>query len=153
MSEDKQTLDGEYIEADGEERVDTQTLLNYSQKIRKRFVQELTHDGLPTDNKDREFLLQALREMDQTSVNRSKLDIDREALSNDRQAQMIVEKIYQSGGNVLESSKPVERSSPEPQEGELPEYSGVENETKSGLVNEDSKGFLSRMDGESEQES
>lgn len=146
------TVEGEFVEGENTpdvESVDAQSLLNYSQRIRRQAAHQLTQGGIPTDKDQFNMLLNVLRDMDHTSVQRSKLDIDRESLTNDRQAQEIVKQIYQSGGrSLLRSEEPVHRGSLEPDE--LPEYEPVRGETQIGVVEEDTQSFFNRMDGTNE---
>lgn len=130
------------------EGLDAQTLLNYSQLTRKQLVEQMTADGLPNDNKNIEMLLHTLRDMDQTSVNRSKLDIDREIMSNDKRAQELVDRIYRNNPNVLEQGGG--NGTPAGIE-KLPSYEHDEGEKQQGVVDENYQSFLKRMDEQDSQ--
>ena len=73
-------LEGELIETeelpdDTEEDLSSETLLTYTQRIRKSMVTGMTKDGMPVEKGEASLLLQTLHDMDQTSVNRLRLDV------------------------------------------------------------------------------
>ena len=151
MSDD--ALDGEYIpnpgpeEAPNDEDLSAESLLKYSQRVRKDLVQEITRGGMPDDKGDRQVLLQALHDMDQTSVNRMKLDVDKENSANARQAQEIVDRLFGVNPYGLRARPGEERTElPAPPDDELPEVDIDEGEKEIGLQSETSKDFLERME-------
>lgn len=94
--------EGEFIpnkppgdEIDSDEDLSAEGLLRYSQGVRKNLVKSMTTRGLPEDKADRQVLLQALHDMDQTSVNRLKLDVDRENTASGKAVQELVERLAQ----------------------------------------------------------
>lgn len=157
MSDDRE---GEFLPYDPDaeaERKDTHVLddevlsneemLNYSQKIRKGLVSEMTRQGMPVDKDERSSLLQALRDMDQTSVNRLRLDVDKENNAGNRAAQEIVNRLYQANPYGLRARPGEERDDvPEPRLDDLPELEFTEGEKEVGLITETASDFLKRME-------
>jgi len=153
MSDD---VEGEYLPYDGnaeEEQDDgvlsNEEMLNFSQKIRKELVSDMTRAGMPADKDERSTLLQALRDMDQTSVNRLRLDVDKENNAGNRAAQEIVNRLYQANPYGLRARPGEERDDiPEPDVGEIPEIEFSEGEKEVGLITETASDFLKRMEDE-----
>ena len=146
-------IDGEYIPNDGDHReevdddVNSERLLDFTQRVRKELVSEITDGGIPSDKEERTMLLQALRDMDQTSVNRLRLDVDKESNESSRAAQEIVKRLYEINpyGLRVRPGNEVERV-PEPNVEDLPEIEFDEGEKAIGLVTETSAEFLQRME-------
>lgn len=133
-----------------DDQVGSEELLNFSQRIRKKLVIEMTDGGLPTGEDSQKMLLAALRDMDRTSVDRLKVDVDNARLQNDREVQEMVRRIHEQVPKGLASGTTIDhRPDPEPNLEELPEPDFVEGEMDVGVNTENAKAFLSRMDGES----
>lgn len=152
MSDDP--VEGEYIPneppgdvIDEEEDLSAEGLLKYSQGVRKNLVKDMTRGGLPQEKSDRQVLLQALHDMDQTSVNRLKLDVDKENAANGRLAQDLVEKLFNHNprGLAVDPGHEVDHN-PAPKEDDLPAVELEEGETEIGMRQETSKEFLERME-------
>lgn len=132
-----------------DEVLSNEEMLNFSQKIRKGLVSDMTRKGMPEDKDERSTLLQALRDMDQTSVNRLRLDVDKENNAGNRAAQEIVNRLYQVNPYGLRARPGEERDDiPEPEVGEIPEIEFSEGEKEVGLITETASDFLKRMDEE-----
>lgn len=156
------TKEGEYLpyDPDAEEErgaeqeyddevLSNEEMLNFSQKIRKGLVSEMTRKGMPVDKDERTSLLQALRDMDQTSVNRLRLDVDKENNAGNRAAQEIVNRLYQANPYGLRARPGEERDTiPEPSLDELPDIEFTEGEKEVGLITETASDFLKRMEDE-----
>lgn len=149
-------LEGEYIpheDAEDESVSDdlsNEGLLNFTQKIRKELVSGMTTKGMPEDKDDRSTLLQALRDMDQTSVNRLRLDVDQENNESNRAAQEIVRRLYDVNPYGLRAKPGEERDElPIPPDSEIPEIEFDEGEKAIGLVTETADEFLKRMEDSS----
>lgn len=123
---------------------DSKSLLNFSQGLRKQIVTSMVEEGLPKDDDDRKILLQALRDMDQTSIGRLRVDVEESQLQNTKEVQDIIAKISgvnPSGlriidGSFIRSVEPID----------LPEVEVSEGEMTVGLNSEDAKTFIARMD-------
>lgn len=147
-------VEGEYIPneppgdiIDESEDLSAEGLLKYSQGVRKNLVKDMTRDGIPQDKSDRQVLLQALHDMDQTSVNRLKLDVDKENAANGRLAQDLVEKLFNHNprGLAVNPGHETDRI-PAPKDDEIPDVELEEGETEIGLRQETSQDFLKRME-------
>ena len=151
-----EAIEGDYLSYDDDEVEeslgDSQQLLNYTQRIRRDLVKDMTTRGMPEDKDERGTLLQALRDMDTTSVQRLKLDVDQQAVDNDRQAQEIVRRLSQNKprGLAVEDPSHYRHDTPKPDESALPETESVDGETYIGLEQEDAKSFLKKMDPETD---
>jgi hypothetical protein len=155
MTEDAH--DGEYLPKNPDEGpadvvsededLSAEGLLKYSQGIRKNFVKGITKTGIPQDKDERGQLLQALRDMDQTSVNRMKLDVDKENSANSKKVQEIVERMFQMNPRGLAVDPGHESHHlPEPDVRDIPDVDLEDGETEIGLRQESSKDFLNRME-------
>ena len=130
-----------------ENKFTNEQLLDYSQNLRKRFVDELTSTELPKDNEERALMLVALKDIDRTALGRIKAEISKEDVGNARLAQEIVARMLKIEPHGLSK-----------EEGGLPPIAPdiaslptlhpkeVEEEGHVGLIKEDSKSFLSRID-------
>lgn len=152
-----EALEGEYLaheaeeEQEPEEEMDlsSENLLNYTQMVRKRLVNSITKRGMPEDKDERMQLLQALRDMDQTSVNRLRLDVDKQSAENNRAAQDIISQLYRVNPYGLRARPGEERDSvPTPNVQDLPDIEFDAGEKHIGLVTETSIEFIKRMDNE-----
>jgi len=150
-------LEGDYIPAEEQEEYDeeedqdtsSESLLDVTHKLRKRIVRDITKRGMPQDKDERVVLLQAMRDMDQTSVNRLKLDVERDGVENDRAAQDIVERLYRVNPHGLRAQPGDEAPRRiEFDESQIPSKSFDDDEKHIGLVKETSEEFLERMDDE-----
>lgn len=154
MSDD--AYEGDYLPGEPEvpgdlidenEDLSAEGLLRYSQGIRKNFVKGITKAGMPADKDERMHLLQALRDMDQTSVNRMKLDVDKENAANGKTVQDIVERLFNTNPRGLAAAPGYEVDRfPEPNVSDIPEVDIEDGETEIGVRQESAKDFLSRME-------
>lgn len=152
-----EAIEGEYLaqedqeieEHEDEMDLSSENLLNYTQMVRKRLINSMTKRGMPDDKDDRRVLLQALHDMDQTSVNRLRLDVDKQSADNNRAAQEIINQLYRVNPYGLEARPGEERDSiPEPNVTDLPAVEFDAGEKHIGLVTESSTDFMKRMEGE-----
>lgn len=152
-----EAIEGEYLAHEDEEELEqevdmdlsSENLLNYTQMVRKRLINSITRKGMPEDKDERMQLMQALRDMDQTSVNRLRLDVDKQSAENSRAAQEIIGQLYQVNPYGLRARPGEERDTvPEPDVSDLPELEFDDGEKHIGLVTESSADFMKRMDGE-----
>jgi hypothetical protein len=85
--------------------------------------------------------------MDQTSVNRMKLDVDKENSANSKKVQEIVERMFQMNPRGLAVDPGHEgHHLPEPDVRDIPDVDLEDGETEIGLRQESSKDFLNRME-------
>jgi hypothetical protein len=152
-----EALEGEYMAHEEEEEMEheddmdlsSENLLNYTQMVRKRLINSITARGMPIDKDERMQLMQALRDMDQTSVNRLRLDVENKSADNNRAAQEIISQLYQVNPYGLRARPGEERDSyPEPEVKDLPDMEFDEGEKHIGLVTESSNDFIKRMESE-----
>tara|TARA_B000000460_G_scaffold247704_1_gene223375 strand:- start:2044 stop:2508 length:465 start_codon:yes stop_codon:yes gene_type:complete len=151
MSDDKEVQEGVVLRGYSEEELSPEKLLNHSQNIRRQVTAEMTKSGIPTDEDTLKLLMGVLRDMDHTSIQSQKVDVDRDGIENDRAAQEIVKKLSMVNpyGLRVEPGQEVDRI-PEPDPSEIPNLSFSEEEKEQGLSNSRSKDFLEEMEGPSE---
>ena len=118
-------------------------ILNFTQGIRKDFVDELVKPGLPSDKDDRGLLLELLKDMDRTSLGRMKMNVKERELDMAAQTQMALERITRQFGErspflakdpseKLDATV-IEQAAPHLNNNELPELTLVEGETLVGV--------------------
>lgn len=118
-------------------------ILNFTQGIRKDFVEEIIRPGLPTDKDDRGLLLELLKDMDRTSLGRMKMNVKERELDMAAQTQLALERITKQFGErspflAKDTSETIEGeyvevSAPIIPETELPTLELVEGETLVGV--------------------
>ena len=59
------------------------SVLDYTQKVRRVIVKEMTKDGLPADNETIGMVLNTLNSMDRTSLSRMKIGVEQSSVDND----------------------------------------------------------------------
>lgn len=126
--------------------LDNEALMRFTQKTRKQLADAIIGDRMPTDKDDQSVLLQVLRDMDTTTINRLRHDVDKKALENDQQVQEIIARMAQINPRGLRSKEPVNVPDPEVPVSDLPEKKFTEEEKRIGVSKETSKDFLDRMD-------
>lgn len=130
------------------EELDNETLLRYTQQTRKQLADAIAGRGMPEDKDDRMVLLQVLRDMDTTTIQRLRHDVDKKALENDQQVQNIIAEMARINPRGLRSKEPVDVPDPEVPVADLPEKKFTEEEKRIGVSKETSKDFLERMDNQ-----
>lgn len=153
------THDGEYIPAPGhdehvaEEPIDEadlapQKMLTYTQGMRRRLVQDITRGGLPQDKADRQILLNALHDADQTAVNQMRHDLDKENATNGRVVQDIVDRVAGQLAYGMRAAPGHEQPRKiEVDDSALEGHEIGEGEVHVGVEQETASEFLNRMDG------
>lgn len=119
-------------------------LLDYTQKLRKGLVSDITARGMPEDKDDRQVLLQTLRDMDGTSINRLRLDVDKDVAANAREAQEIIKRLYDVKPHGLREH-PVEGHVVNVPDAEIPALDFTSDEKHIGVIAETSVEFMARM--------
>lgn len=142
--EPMETMPAEAFDPDSEYLESPEKLLDYTQKVRKGLVNDLTRTGMPVDKDERHTLLQALRDMDGTTVNRLRLDVDRDVANNTREAQEIIKRLYQVNPQGLQE-KPVEGRRVDVPDADIPKLDFSDDEKHVGLITENSVEFMARM--------
>ncbi len=143
MSEEQKGL---VVSDEPGEDVDSQRVLNYTQRLRRQMVNQLIEPGFPDANEERKILLQTLRDMDQTAIQRTKLDIDREQLQNDKRVQEIVDRFREMVPQGLRSQEPARENPPEFDSSIIDQEEVPDYETEEGLSNETIETFYSRIE-------
>lgn len=133
-------------------------ILRFTQATRKRLVDKIVEDGLPSDNKDRMVLLTALADMDRTALGNKKIGAAESIAEADRIAasaiaqinrQMAVHDPYASRSRAeLLEGEYTHIDGPEADDRRLPELGDVELETAQGLSDLNYDQFTKMMDGE-----
>lgn len=133
-------------ESDSVELTDD-AILQYTQRTRKQLATAIVAKGMPEDKDDRVVLLQTLRDMDQTAINRKRLDVDNANLENDAMIIDIVSKMQELNprGRRLRDEDVRERTVIVDTTA-LDGHQFSEEEKRLGLPKETSKEFLERMD-------
>lgn len=147
-----ETQEGEYLPAEAEDApeeapsLDSETLLNFTQNIRHQLATNFVKDGMPDDKESQQMLLATLRDMDQTSINRIKADIDSQALESNRKIQEIVDRLHDTMPTGLRAGQATDHH-PQVSAEELPAFDQQDGELSLGVEQETSDQFLGRMEG------
>lgn len=128
--------------------LDNEALLRFTQKTRKQLIEAITTGGMPEDKDERVILLRALSDMDTTTINRLRHDVDKASVENDRQVQDIISRLQAVNPRGLRTKEPMDVPEPQVSISDLPEKSFTEEEKRIGVSKETSKDFLERMDHE-----
>lgn len=133
-------------------------ILRFTQATRKKLVDSIVQDGLPTDNKDRVVLLTALADMDRTALGNKKIGAAESIAEADRIAasaiaqinrQMAVHDPFARGASsALLEGDYTYVSGPEADDRQLPILGDVELESEQGLSTMNYDQFTKMMDGE-----
>lgn len=124
------------------------SILHNTQRIRNAVVNELVKEGVPDDTKDTKLLLETLRDLDHTTHQNLKIDLEAKSIDNDRAAQEIVNAIIKrnpQGPRLMEHEIVGERL-PVVEVDEIPSVEIVPGETDIGTSQETTKEFLARHD-------
>mgnify|MGYP007057168716 CR=1 FL=1 len=146
-----EVVEGELLPHENESidlgELDDDSILLFTQKTRKELAIDITRRGMPVDKDERATLLQTLRDMDQTAINRKRLNVDAANSENDSMVADIVRKMYELNprGRRVTESEVVERIITV-NSSALDQYSFTDDEKKIGLPKETAKDFLERMD-------
>ena len=124
---------------------DDNTTLDFTQKVRRVMVRELTKDGLPSDNETLSMTLNALNSMDRTALSRMKLGVEQSAVENDKQ---IIEMATRLRDYELKPSQPgtARDDAPDADVIDLPPSEFNVGEDHIGLVTESAKEFMERFE-------
>ena len=86
-------------------------ILEYTQRIRKDIVTDMTKGGIPSDRADKALVLNALADMDRTALGSMRIKAETDANNTVAQAQsVILELLKRTGGNrgmVIEVAREV----------------------------------------------
>ena len=153
MSEDTEVKEGVVLRGYTEDELSPEKLLNHSQNIRRQVTDQLTANGVPKTDDEIKLLMGVLRDMDHTSIQSQKVDVDRAGVDNDRAAQEIVRELANRRPYGLRTPPGEECGDiPEPDPSEIPDMTFSEEEKEQGLSNTRSKDFLDEMEGGSDDE-
>lgn len=109
--------------------------LNYTQRIRKGFIDHSIKGGFPSDIKDQAMLLSAMSDMDRTAIQNKRIGTDASSNEADRLAALMIAKM----SNHFGATDPFEvkdvniREFPEINESLLPPVTLVPGETEVGI--------------------
>lgn len=74
--------------------LDDDQVLDYTQRMRRSIVAELTKSGVvPSENADRNMLMNALDGLDRAAINNKRIKVDSAAVENDALAASIIAKL------------------------------------------------------------
>lgn len=74
-------------------------LLRFTQRTRKRLIDDMTKGDMPSDNKDRMVLLTALADMDRTALGNKKIGAAEQIAESDRIAAQAIARMNRMFGN------------------------------------------------------
>lgn len=112
-------------------------MLQYTQRIRRGFVDHTLENGFPSDPKEQAILLSAISDMDRTAIQNKRIGTDANQAEADRMAAMMIAKMSNqfNGADPFargDGSAPV-REFPTIDETLLPEVTLVPGETEVGI--------------------
>lgn len=119
-------------------------VLAYTQRARRRLIDDLVKGGMPDDPKDRTALLHALSDMDQTAINKKRLGAQQKTADADRMAALAIARVKRSLGDQNPFRADEERDRIiELDHTRLPEVNPVEGEMDIGISSENYDEFMS----------
>ena len=130
-------------------------VLQYTQGLRKRFVDQITEDGgkLPTDPKEQYVFLTALGDMDRTALSNKKIGAKERNNAADRVAAVAIAKVlgrFDGGSPFIRDiidGQPAHRTAPSLDGLSLPPITTVLGETEIGIASRDFDTFMGDMEG------
>lgn len=135
-----------------DEELDNEALMRFTQSTRKKLADAIIGDKMPTDKDEQIVLLRVLSDMDTTTINRLRHDVDKKSLENDQQVQQIIAEMSRINPRGLRQKEPVDVPAPEISPADLPDKKFTEEEKRVGVSSETAKDFLERMDNENSSE-
>jgi len=147
------------IETPEAEPMSYEQTLNYTQNIRRKFINKLCEHSIPTDPETANLLLKGLKDMDHTAIGDRKNRIDQEGVNSskdiaDAMAQFVRTQnnknpfMRNPDGSVTELTPVI----PKVDESKLGDYEPVPGEADIGVIAETSEEFIGRMKDRSEQD-
>ena len=123
-------------------------ILKYTQEQRNRLVTEMTANGMPEDNKDRQTLLAALDGMDRQALGNKKVAASLHGSEADRMVATAIVEISKRFGtrNPYESEPSDSVEPPMPDRSQLPPTPLVPGESDIGIHTEKYTEFTKRME-------
>lgn len=90
--------------------IQDQALLNLTLKTRETIVKELTKNGLPADQENRDFLMKAMDGLDRAVIAKTKLKIEDKAAQNQANTARLISDILkrsQSRNTLVRNDSPI----------------------------------------------
>lgn len=120
--------------------------LDYTQRVRRRIINDRMAKGVPQDDDSAKLVLTALKDMDKTALDRRRNEIDSDSGETAKEVALAMREflILQGNGNPFA----VGEGGQAPAIGleELGEYNIPEGELEQGVVEETSEEFAARME-------
>lgn len=145
MSENQQLVNRDDVMETDDDR------MAFTQGIRKRLINDMTANGMPSEKGDRMVLLAALGDMDRTALANKKIGSQERQGAADRQAAFIIQKLANQNFNTP-SGSPFEKPTiegeytrvlPELDVSGLPELTLAPGETQIGIATRNFEEFMS----------
>lgn len=131
-----------------DEKMTDDGVLEYTQRLRKQLVTDMTKKGMPDDPKDRSTMLMALSDMDRAALGNKRITKDEQIASEDRAAQAAIARVYSTLGNKnpfeVQPEKDITPVVPELPENIAPDAEFVEGEEEIGVREESYQEFAER---------
>lgn len=125
-------------------------VLAFAQEQRKKLVDVLTDEGMPTTRDDREVLLAVLGQMSGTAIQKKRLGVDEAANDNNKIAMTAINNVLAHFGerNPFRNEKPVNVPSKviDVDVGRLPDAAAAPGETEVGIVQQNYDNFMKELD-------
>lgn len=127
-------------------------VLNYTQSIRKNFVNSQLQEGqFPNDTKEQVVLLSALADMDRTAINKKRIGVNEKQAGADALAAEALARLSRDFGSnnpFMRGSDdiPGEVVTPVPDTNHLPPAKAVPGEKDVGINDDTYDNFMGRMD-------
>lgn len=120
----------------GKIEISDDDLMQFTQRTRKAFIQELITDGFPADPKDRMAMLTAMADMDRTALGNKRIGAnERQAAADALVAQAMARFVEANGqNNPFEGNR--QGVLPEIRQELLPDDNAVPGETDIGITKE-----------------
>lgn len=127
--------------------------LQFSQSIRRRIAEQLTAENIPSDHKDMDILLRTLKDMDQTTLNERKNQIDESSAGSAKTIADAMNELVKMNLNTNPFQRNPDGSVdesyiPKIDASKLGDHNLVPGETEIGTVIETSNEFITRMEAE-----
>lgn len=141
----KQMMSLSQEEAD--EIKDDISVLDYTQKVRRVIVREMTKDGLPADNETIGVVLNTLNSMDRTSLGRMKIGVEQSSVDNDSRIIDMANRLRDY--DVKPTDRQVTREElPDIDVSLLPTINFTKEQMKIGIVDTTAADFIARYEAD-----
>lgn len=146
MSDVHESLRGKPVVVQPNEMSDDE-ILNYTQGIRKQFIEHVTSEGFPSKPREQEVFLSALADMDRVATNNKRIGASERASAADMMVAQTIMQVTEHFG----AANPFERggsmvNGPLIDPARLPEPEPVPGETDVGISGEKYDEFIERVE-------